>query len=169
MVSHELSQYHDQAWNMMISHEIWQYISQPSSITIPWSAMNYYNIIVIHELSQYHGQPWTIKIPWSSMNYQHIMVSHELSQYHGHSQIFAVLQYLPQILYVEGVRWLGPQTWFNPPNPGLQSRAICGTMCALSIAYSIFTNRSTISLLVLFDLILKWIFCWYFIIMITWL
>ncbi len=28
---------------------------------------------------------------------------------------------------------VGPQTLFNPPKPGLQSRALCGTVCTLSI------------------------------------
>ncbi len=28
---------------------------------------------------------------------------------------------------------VGPITWFNPPKPGLQSRALCCTVCALSI------------------------------------
>ncbi len=29
---------------------------------------------------------------------------------------------------------VGPITWFNPPKPGPQSRALCGAVCALSIA-----------------------------------
>ncbi len=39
--------------------------------------------------------------------------------------------YLPQ---TEGVGQLGPSTWFNSPKPGPQSRALCGTVCSLSIA-----------------------------------
>ncbi len=31
-------------------------------------------------------------------------------------------------------------TWFNPPKPGPQSRALCGTVCNLSIANITFTN-----------------------------
>ncbi len=27
-----------------------------------------------------------------------------------------------------------PITWFNPPKPGPQSRSLCDTVCALSIA-----------------------------------
>ncbi len=37
---------------------------------------------------------------------------------------------------IDGVGQLVPQTWFNSPKPGLQSRALCGTLCALSIAKS---------------------------------
>ncbi len=33
-----------------------------------------------------------------------------------------------------GVGRLGPWTWCGPPGPGLQSRALCGAVCALSIA-----------------------------------
>ncbi len=29
---------------------------------------------------------------------------------------------------------VGPITWFNAPNPSPQSRALCGAVCALSIA-----------------------------------
>ncbi len=35
---------------------------------------------------------------------------------------------------------VGPITWFNPPKHGLQSRTLCGTMCALSIAHSTFAH-----------------------------
>ncbi len=28
---------------------------------------------------------------------------------------------------------VGPITWFNPPRPGPQPTALCGTVCALSI------------------------------------
>ncbi len=35
-------------------------------------------------------------------------------------------------------RTVGPITWFNPPKHGLQSRAICGGVCALSIAVILF-------------------------------
>ncbi len=54
---------------------------------------------------------------------------------------------------------LGPYTWFNPPMPGLQSRALYCTMCAWSLANSTFTGVSIIvSLLIWFDLILKCVF-----------
>ncbi len=33
-----------------------------------------------------------------------------------------------------GRRMVGPITWFNPPKLGPQSRALCGTVCALPIA-----------------------------------
>ncbi len=33
-----------------------------------------------------------------------------------------------------GSGMFGPITWFNPPKPGPQSRALCGVVCALSIA-----------------------------------
>ncbi len=32
------------------------------------------------------------------------------------------------------VGWLDSLIWFNPHKPGLKSRAVCGTACALSIA-----------------------------------
>ncbi len=35
---------------------------------------------------------------------------------------------------------VGLITWFNPSKPGLQSRAHCGTVCALSIANSTLLN-----------------------------
>ncbi len=44
--------------------------------------------------------------------------------------------YMSQILYADGVGWLGPHIWFNPPKPGLQPRALCGVVCVLSIANS---------------------------------
>ncbi len=51
-------------------------------------------------------------------------------------------------------------TGFNPLKPCLQSMALCGIVCALSIADSTFTNWSIVSLLIWFDLILKCIcFC----------
>ncbi len=42
-----------------------------------------------------------------------------------------MLIYLPQIPLTE--EWGGSaKTWFNPPKPGPHSRALCGTVCALS-------------------------------------
>ncbi len=32
---------------------------------------------------------------------------------------------------------VGPITWFNPPKPGLQSKTLCDTVCALSIAIAL--------------------------------
>ncbi len=40
--------------------------------------------------------------------------------------------------YTEGVGQLGQSTWFNPPKPGPQSSALCGAVCALSIAIVIY-------------------------------
>ncbi len=37
-----------------------------------------------------------------------------------------------------GSEMVGPITWFNPPNPGLQPSALCGAVCALSIAIVIY-------------------------------
>ncbi len=53
--------------------------------------------------------------------------------------------YVPQILYAGGVGWLGPSNWF-----GLQSRPLCGAVCALSIVNITFISSSIISLLNLF-------------------
>ncbi len=47
---------------------------------------------------------------------------------------------------------VGPITCFNSPKPGLQSRAHCGTVCALSIANSTILNWPIVSLLILFML-----------------
>ncbi len=50
--------------------------------------------------------------------------------------------------------WLGPYTWFNTPKPTSQSRALCGTVCALSIANGTLLNWSIVSLLIVFYFIL---------------
>ncbi len=34
---------------------------------------------------------------------------------------------------------VGPIAWFNPPKPGLQSRAICDTVCTIN-SYSTLLN-----------------------------
>ncbi len=44
----------------------------------------------------------------------------------------------PWIPYTEGVGQLGPSIWFNPHKPGPKSKALCGAMCALSIAIVIY-------------------------------
>ncbi len=56
--------------------------------------------------------------------------------------------------------WLGPYTWFSPSKPGLQSRAHCGIVCALSITNSSLLKWPIVSLLILFYFILfSNIFC----------
>ncbi len=42
-------------------------------------------------------------------------------------------------------------SWSNPHKPGLQCRALCGTVCALSIADSTLLNWTIVCLLVLFS------------------
>ncbi len=57
---------------------------------------------------------------------------------------------------------VGPKSLFNPPNLDLQSRTISITVCVLSIAHSIFTNLSTVSMLILFDIIKKCVLACYY-------
>ncbi len=40
---------------------------------------------------------------------------------------------------INRVGQLGPYTWFNPPKPGLQSSALCGTVCIIN-SYSTLLN-----------------------------
>ncbi len=40
----------------------------------------------------------------------------------------------------DGVGWLGQKTWFNPPKPGLQFMALCGTVYTLSTANNTLLN-----------------------------
>ncbi len=49
---------------------------------------------------------------------------------------------------------VAPITWFNLPKPGSQSRALCGTVCEISIAYSTLLNWPIVSLFILFYFIL---------------
>ncbi len=60
--------------------------------------------------------------------------------------------YLPQIHLAEGVGWLGSSTWFfNPPMPGLQSRALWCCVCIIN-SYSTLLTWPIGSLLILFIL-----------------
>ncbi len=54
----------------------------------------------------------------------------------------------------EEVGQLCPSTWFTPPKPGLQSRDLCGAVCALSIAIVYL-----ISFIMFFDLIHDYTVC----------
>ncbi len=65
-----------------------------------------------------------------------------------------MLLFLPQILWAGGVGWLDQSAWFNPPKHGPQSRALYGTVRALSIVYNTFPLWSIANLLILFDLIM---------------
>ncbi len=56
---------------------------------------------------------------------------------------------LPQIPLTEGVGQLGPLTWFNPPKPGPQSRALWCCVCIVN-SYGTLLNLPIDSLLFLF-------------------
>ncbi len=74
---------------------------------------------------------------------------HRISSWFLIVHLVKMLIYLPKIHLTEGVGRLGPQTWFKPPKPSLQCGALCGTVCALSIAI----------ILCLIDLLLA---CWFY-------
>ncbi len=60
-----------------------------------------------------------------------------------------LLQFSKMILYEEGMRWLDPSTWLNPPKPNLQLGPSV-VLCVLSITNSTFIDWSIVGLLILF-------------------
>ncbi len=87
-----------------------------------------------------------------------LLCRHKILLTHKNSRDFLLWRWRSQtggaIFVCRGSITVGPINLVNPPKPGLKSRALCGTVCNLSIANSTLINWPIVSLLLLLYFIL---------------